>query len=119
MARTALTPVVVPARQLVSVAADAADLAFVAGDATNGNSVLCSGKEILVVWNVNAGAQTITIDAPADEFARDGAITDYSIGADEIAIFGLFHADGWKQTDNTVHIDVGHVDVTLAVLRVP
>jgi hypothetical protein len=119
MARTALTPVAVPARQSVSVAADAADLAFTAGDAVEGNSVPCTGKEIVVAWNTDVGAQTITIDAPADEFAREGAITAYSIGADEIAWFGLFHADGWKQTDGTIHIDVSDAGVELAVLRVP
>lgn len=119
MTRTALTPVTVPARQSVVVSADAADLAFVAGDVSNGNSVVCTGKELLVVWNTDVGAQTITIDAPPDEFDRDGAITTYSIGADEIAIFGLFHADGWKQTDGTAHIDVSDVAVEIAVLRVP
>jgi hypothetical protein len=120
MARTAITTASI--RQLtaqnVSVAADEADLATEAGDDVNGNDVDCTGDELLVVHNTDVGAQTVTITAAPDEFGRAGSITAYSVGADEIAIFGPFPTAGWRQTDGKLYIDVSDATVELGVLRV-
>jgi len=116
MARTALTPVS-KAAQTVAVVAGAADVGFVAGDDVNGNYWTPSEGDILLVQNTDVGAQTVTIDAAPDELGRDGAITAYSLAADDIALFGPFGRDGWMQTDNTVHVDVSDATVKLAVFH--
>ncbi|MCP4897611.1 MAG: hypothetical protein GY906_11620 [bacterium] len=118
MARTELTPQQL-AHQSVTVVADAADLTFTAGDAVNGNSVKCTGKEIVIAKNTDSGAQTVTIDAAPDARGRDGTITAYSIGVGEEAAFGPFQTAVWKQTDGMLHIDVSDATVEIAILRLP
>lgn len=116
MARTALTPVAL-SPQTVAVTADAADVTFVAGDDVDFNDWTPSEGDILLVQNTDVGAQTVTIDAAADEVGRDGAITAYSLAADEIAIFGPFKRSAWKQVDGKIHVDVSDATVKLAVYQ--
>lgn len=117
MARTALTVTTLTRGESVSVSANAADVTEAAADVANGNSIAWTGREILVVRNDNAGAQTISIDAAPDQYGRDGTITDYSVGIGETAAFALF-SSAWKQSDGTIHVDGAHADLKLAVLRV-
>lgn len=117
MARTQLTPVSKTSKQGVTVVANAADITFVAGDVTNGNYWTPSGNDTLLVYNSGVSAATITIDAAPDSYGRDGAITTYSVGAGETAWFGPFDLDGWKQTDDTIHVDVSSTDLGLVVFQ--
>jgi len=120
MARTAITTASIRelTPQNVVVAADEADLDLEAGDDVNGNDVDCTGAELLVVKNTDVGAQTVTITAAPDEFGRAGAITTYSVGADETAVFGPFPTAGWRQTDGKLYIDVSDAAVEIGVLRI-
>ncbi len=121
MARTDLTPKVL-ANQVFGVSANAADVALVAGDVVNGNQADCTGKELLLVQNTDIGAGTVTIAGKADEYGRTGEITAYSVGAGEIAIFGPFPTDAFRQVSpvaGKMNIDVSAATMKLAVLRLP
>ena len=101
--------------------AEGADFTFAASDLANGNYFLCTGREVLLVQNENAGAQTITITSVPDEKGRSEDITTYSIGIGEFAMFGvgLTNSKGWKQTDGKILLQTSAVDVNLAVVRLP
>ena len=120
MARTALTIQSPPGKYPATpIAANGADFTWEAGDAGDNNSFKSTGREIVLVRNDNAGAQTVTIHSMIDERNREGDITAYSIGAGEYAVFGPFPVAGWRQPDGTVHIDPSHADLKFAVLQLP
>lgn len=97
------------------VAADALDVAFTNGDASNGNEFTATGSDLLLVKNTGGVARTITFLSVADQFNRTGNVTAYSIGAGETIAF-YFGTSGWRQTTGKIHIDVEHADLKLAVL---
>lgn len=98
-----------------------ADFTFAAGTIKDGDTFVCTGKELLIVKNTGAGAATITITSVADEKNRTGDITAYSVGISEYAIFpiGLTNSQGWKSTTGKVRITVSDADLKVAVLRLP
>jgi hypothetical protein len=104
-----------------TISANGADYTYAAGTVTDGDTFVCTGREILLVKNDNVAAKYITITSVDDETNRAGSITTYSIGAGEFAVFGigLTNAKGWKSTAGTVRITVEHADVKVAVLRLP
>lgn len=118
MARTAITPVTPVGPYPASVAANALDVAFTTGDATNDNSVAIGRRALVLMTNTDASAHTVTIASAADEYGRTGDITDYSIGAGEFAAF-LIEPKGWRQTDGTVHIDPDTTDIDILVFDLP
>lgn len=105
--------------QVVAITADARDLVWTDSDDVNGMEFTPTGRDMLLVKNDEVGAQTVTIDAAADDAGRDGAITTYSIGAGEIAWFGMFNTAVWRQTDGKVHIDMSDAGIQLIVFRLP
>ena len=120
MARTAIDAgsiVDISDPQILTVAADEADVTFDAGDNVNGNAVQLTGNELLLVSNTDAGAQTVTITAAPDSIGRTGAITSYSVGAGELAIFGPFPVANWRQSDGMLYVNVSAAAVELAILR--
>ena len=100
------------------VAANSLDFAFTAGDAVNGLQYQATGREVVLVRNINAGSQTFTLLSVADEFGRKGDITTYSLAAGEFAVL-IPPLKGFQQADGSVWIDVSHDDVHVAVLRLP
>ena len=104
-----------------AVGAGTADFTFAAGTITDGDTFVCTGRELLVVQNADAGAVTITITSVVDDKNRTGDITDYSVGIGEFACFpiGLTNSKGWKSTTGKVRITVSDVDLKVAVLRLP
>ena len=119
MARTLITDAAITVLQSqgITVVADGNDLATEAGDDVNGNETPCTGAEIIAVVNTDVGAQTVTFTAAPDSFGRTGAITAYSVGAGETALFGVFATAGWKQTDGMLYIDVSDATVEIGVIR--
>lgn len=120
MARVDLTP-----RQALGPyptlqpAAGSATLTFV-GNATAGDGVAfpaSGGKQLLLVRNDNAGAQTVTIESIADSHGRVGEITAYSLAAAAQAVFGSFEMDGWRQADGKIYAKGSHADVKFAVVN--
>ena len=122
MATTALTSgaiKTVAARQHVTVVAGAQDIPVEASDSANGNHFTASGKDLLIVHNTDAGAQTVTVECKEDSHGRDGSVPAYSLAAGDIAYIGILDTDGYKQTDGTVIIGTSADTVKLAVLRFP
>jgi hypothetical protein len=120
MAQTLLTVKDV-SQPFAAIAALAANFVWTAGDAVNGNSFLCTGRELLIAHNTGAGARTITISGVADAFGRSVDIGPYSIGAGLYSVFpqGLTMSKGWMQTNRQIYIAVEHAEVELCVLRLP
>lgn len=106
-----------------TVAADALNFVFQAVDASNGNEFVIAGREILLVRNSHgSNAITITIDSVADNHhSREGDISTYSLAAGEFMAFSFLNgADGWKQTDGTVHLAwAGSGTALVAVMTLP
>lgn len=121
MARLALTAKATPGSYpVLPISANAADFTWTAAgaDFADGFSFPWTGKEVLLVRNDNAGAQTVTINSVADpKKNRTGDITAYSVGIGEYAVLGPFQADGWKQSTGLVHGAASATDVKLAVIR--
>src|SRR5574343_240704 len=120
MARTAITVQDIDA-PFASVSAGSLDFTFAACDNSNGNYFACTGREIILFENTDAGAQTITIDSVADEKNRQADITTYSLAAGDFvcAGVGLTNSKGWKQTNGQIYIDASASTVKVAVLRLP
>jgi len=98
-----------------------ADFTFAAGTITDGDTFVCTGREILLVQNSDAAPQTITITSVDDEKGRSEDITAYSMAAGDFAVFGigLTNSSGWKSSSGTVRITVSDADMKVAVLRLP
>lgn len=101
--------------------AGTADFTFAAGTITDGDVFTCTGRELLLVHNNDAGTCTITITATDDETNRAESITTYSMAAGDYAVFGvgLTNSKGWKSSTGTIRLTVSDADVRVAVLRLP
>lgn len=105
-----------------AVAAGSVDFTFAAGTVTDGDTFVCTGRELLLVTNTEvADAKTITITSVDDEKGRSEDITAYSLAAGDFAVFGvgLTNAKGWKSTAGKIRITVEAATVKVAVLRLP
>lgn len=105
--------------QVVAITADARDLAWVDSNSGEGMSFPASGKDVILVKNDELAVQTVSIDAAPDSAGRDGAITDYSIGPDEIAWFGVFDTNVWRQSDGMIDVSMSDDGVQIIVMRLP
>ena len=119
MAETTITPEVVPTGTPLTKEV----LAWTAADIVNGNRFAHTGKEVLLVHNNDAGAQTVTFQSVAINGRQDPLHNSaISLAAGEYAAFN-FRGDGWKQPSGE---DAGYViftssdaDIRLIVLRNP
>lgn len=102
-----------------SIAADAADLALTACDATNFEQYASTGRELVFVYNSGAGARTITFTSAPDELGRTGDITTYSLAAGEYAVFGPFPVRGWRQSNGYMYLQGSHAEVKVGVVTIP
>lgn len=101
--------------------AGTADFTFAAGTVTDGDTFVCTGRELLIVNNTDVATKYITIVATDDETNRAESVTTYSLAAGDFAVFGvgLTNAKGWKSSTGTIRITVEDADVKVAVLRLP
>jgi len=75
--QTALTPVQLKQNNYAVVAGDLT-ITPVAMDASNGNSFVATGKEVLLFQNTDSATHTITITSVADPYGRtDSSLTTY------------------------------------------
>jgi len=121
MAETAITVQSVTA-PFAAVTAGSADFTLAAGDVANGNSFVCTGKELLICYNSDgANPYYITISSVDDRHGRSEDITEYSLAAGDYAVFGvgLTNSKGWKQSSGVINIAVENAAVEVAVLRLP
>lgn len=116
--RTALTPFVpsgsTPALQ---PGAGSLDLTW-ASDQPNGNSVVSTGRELILVNNSDVGAHTVTITSVANTHNRTGDITAYSVGAGKTAVIGPLKSAGWAHS-GLLYLDCSDATVTFAVIQLP
>lgn len=105
-----------------AITAGSADYTMAAGDATNGNTFVVTGREILILQNTSgAAAYYVTITSVDDEKGRSEDITEYSLANDDFVVFGvgLTNSKGWKSAAGLIRIDVENTSVLVAVLRLP
>jgi hypothetical protein len=120
MARQTITKTNAPGNYPnLPISANAADIAWLQADTTNKEQFVSTGKEIVLAWNQGVGAATVTIESVADPFRREGDISAYSVGADEIAVFGPFPVEGWRQSDGKVYLEASSTDIRFAVIVLP
>mgnify|MGYP001582105566 CR=1 FL=1 len=121
MAQTALT-VQTAKKPFEAIIANGADFVFTAADVANGNSFVCTGKEVLLVYNIHATLPyTFGVTSVDDEKGRVEDITAYSLAALEFAVLGvgLTNAQGWKQSSGLVYLVAENASIKFAVLRLP
>jgi hypothetical protein len=96
---------------------------FTAADVANGNSFVCTGRELILVMNTGAAPGTVTVNSVVDPSARTGDITAYSlpIGSTtpQFAAFGPLPLAGWAQADGTVHLQGSAATVWFCIVRLP
>lgn len=117
MARQSHTPLTALGTKTDAYSANAADLTMTAADVANKEQVTLTGNELVIAYNANAGAQTVTISSVVDDMGRTGDVTTYSIGAGEYAVFGPFGTEGWRQSDGKLYFEATHADVKLGVVK--
>jgi Na+-translocating ferredoxin:NAD+ oxidoreductase RnfD subunit len=119
---TILTPIVpTDGSDAVLSSGTELNIAEVAADTENGNSITLTGREVLLLHNTDTVAHTVTIISVPDNYGRSSDIESYSIPAGEIAtisFLGMFGQFAWKQTDGTVHFQVSSSTVLLTVLQI-
>lgn len=94
-----------------------AALTKTAVDTVNDNHVDAVTDLLLIVWNSNAGAQTITITSQADTLTgRSGDVSAQSIAADEIRMFRLTK-NGWGDSNDEIQILGSHADVKIMAVN--
>lgn len=104
-----------------TITAGAAALNWTACDSVNGNSVILTGREVLLIQNSGASPYTVTVSSVADQLGRFADITAYSLPATSFAFFGPFPLNGWAQTTNprTLNFTGSNVAVKFAVIQLP
>lgn len=121
MARLALVPIdVVAGYPVTPLAANALDIVFTNAGAlfADGAGFPLTGREVLLIRNLNVAAQTITISSVNDDKGRKGDITAFSFGTLEIGAICL-PVSGWRQPDGQLYFAASANDVAFAVLRLP
>ena len=119
MARTALTIITPKGPYPGTVAAEALDFVWGAGDATNENDFIFTGRELILVRNDNAAAKTIgLVSSVAQKTKRTADIAAYSVGIGEYACFWPGNPDGWNQSGK-FHLDCEDDLIKYAIIRIP
>lgn len=121
MARQSHTPLAALGTKGSLYTAGAADLPMTAADAALFEQCTFTGKEIVIAHNSHAAdPYTVTIESVASAgLGRTGDITTYSLAAGDVVALGPFAADGWRQTDGTLHWKASNASILFAVLRIP
>lgn len=118
LVRTVLTPQSPKGPYPGTVGAGSLDIAWTAADVANKQSFVASGNDLLLAWNSDVSAHTITLTSVPDRQGRTGDITAYSIAAGTIAAFQFDELSGWAQSDGTIQCEANHATVKFAVLKV-
>lgn len=87
-------------------------------DPTDRSTPLVDNKTVVLAYNTDVSAHTITINSAPDSLNREGDITAYSVAAGKVAAFGPFRTTGWA-IGGVLEIDVSDPKLTLAVVQLP
>ncbi len=92
-------------------------ISFTAADATNGNYIKSTGKEILVAQNTDAGGpHNVTVTSVVDEEGRSGDIV-VAVPASSQALFQKLPRDGFAGPEANILVTGATTDIQFAVLR--
>ena len=122
MSQTALTPVTLKENNYAVTAGDL-NITLTAMDASNGNSFVATGQEILLFANTDTSTHTITITSTADTIGRtDSSLTTYTVpvasgGTSGISIIQMKYLTGWIGAGSVVTMSTSSALVKVAVLR--
>lgn len=101
------------------LASSAVDFMFTAvDDPTDRQTPLVDAKTVVMAYNTDSGAHTITFTSVLNAFNRAGDITAYSVAAGKIALFGPFRNAGWASLGKLL-IDISDPKLRLAVITLP
>lgn len=102
-------------------AALAAALNFSAADNTNGNYCILTGREVVIAYNSDTVAQTITVSSAPDVLGRTLDITAYSLPTLTYAVLGPFPLPGWGQSGSprTLNFTASAATVKYAIISLP
>lgn len=81
-----------------------------------GDSVVLTGREILLIQNGGAAPATFTIFSTPDKYGRTKDIAAQSLAAGEFAIFGPVPLEGWADSTRALLLDASAVDIKWAVI---
>lgn len=122
MARTNIVPQVnvpIGSYPTLPLSAGFADLSLTStSDPTDRSTPLVDRKTMVLAYNSDSSAHTITFTSATDTLNRKGDIAAYSMAALKISVFGPFQNIGW-QTGGLLLIDVSDPKVQLAVITLP
>lgn len=93
-------------------------LTWTAMDPVNGNSLVLSGKQILLFRNEGAGSRSVQLLSVGDPFGRTGDLT-LTLAAGAHRAIGPMIFTGWKQADGSLYLDPSSSDMKMAVLDLP
>lgn len=97
--------------------ATATEFLWTAGDVGNGNDVVLTGKDILLVWNSDGAVQrTFTITSQPDPYGRSQHITAQALDAGEFAIFGPVPLSGWADANRKLNLASSNAAIKFAVI---
>lgn len=117
---------VITVQQLLSpfpvtpLTASSADIVFTALTVTEGDTFVCTGREVILISN-GTGTNTLTISSADDAFGRSEDITSYSLAAGDFAVFGvgLTNAAGYKTSGGLIKMTPSSAEIKAAVVRLP
>ncbi len=118
MPRTTIVPhAPLGSRPVTPVTANSMDLVLTTADIANGMQAAFGNYSqlLLLAYNGDVGAVTITVTSAIDPFNRTGDITAYAMATLEYAM-NVFGVVGWRQTDGYLYFTASDVDVKFAVI---
>ena len=119
---TPLTAIVLKQNNYAVVAGDL-NVTPVAMDATNGNSFVATGKEVLLFLNTDTLTHTVTITSVSDPYGRtDTSLTGYAVpaasgGTSGVAAIEMVQINGWAGAGSVVSMTTNSALIKIAVLR--
>lgn len=90
-----------------------------AADASNKNSFIATGKELVIAQNTDASSHTVTITSATDERGRTKDISAETIAAGAIRIYGPFPLAGWDQGGGIIYLEANDATVKFGVVKLP
>lgn len=117
---TELTVVAAPSAYERDTANTPIDPGYEAADVANGNEFRSTGRELVLVRNVDGVApHNVTVTSqPASRTGRLGHITATVIPLNGFMVFQIFPRDGWE-SGGLIAISGDNVNIEFAIVRLP
>lgn len=94
------------------------ELVLTAADASNLNQFVMTGDELLVAYNSDSGAHTVTITSVANQLGRVKDITAESIAAGAFRAYGPFRSKAeWAQPGGYLFCQANDATVKFGVAK--